>query len=108
MHHALLLESQRRAAPLPVDNIRFIANAAGGLLPVLAEGLRDTFRATILTSYGMTEWYGCAQHDSIMILNRLSLVQYAYFYSSAKLSIGSNGNIRNSCRTAGDGSYSSI
>ena len=55
MHHALLQESQRRSAPLPVTNIRFIANAAGGLLPVLAQGLKDTFQAVILTSYGMTE-----------------------------------------------------
>lgn len=55
MHHALLQEGARRPAPLPVDNVRFIANAAGGLLPVLAQSLRDTFKATILTSYGMTE-----------------------------------------------------
>ena len=37
-------------------SVRFIANAAGGLLPVLAENLKSTFQATILTSYGMTEW----------------------------------------------------
>lgn len=35
--------------------MRFVANAAGGLLPVLAEGLKNTFGAVILTSYGMTE-----------------------------------------------------
>jgi hypothetical protein len=40
-----------------VQDVRYVANAAGGLLPVLAEGLRDTFyNAAILTSYGMTEW----------------------------------------------------
>ena len=80
MHHAILLEAERREAPLPVQDIRYIANAAGGLLPVLAialsnqslpkshyivhHGFRnfslstsvgDTFKATILTSYGMTE-----------------------------------------------------
>jgi acyl-CoA synthetase (AMP-forming)/AMP-acid ligase II len=55
MHHALLMEAGRRPSPLPVQDIRFIANAAGGLLPVLAEGLRDTFHATVLTGYGMTE-----------------------------------------------------
>jgi acyl-coenzyme A synthetase/AMP-(fatty) acid ligase len=55
MHHALLQESHNWSKPLPVDNIRFIANAAGGLLPVLAQTLKDTFQATILTSYGMTE-----------------------------------------------------
>jgi hypothetical protein len=46
-----------RPTPLPVQDVRYVANAAGGLLPVLAEGLRDTFyNAAILTSYGMTEW----------------------------------------------------
>lgn len=45
------------AEQLPVASVRFIANAAGGLLPVLANALRDTFfNATILTGYGMTEW----------------------------------------------------
>ena len=33
MHHALLMEAANRPGPLPVENIRFIANAAGGLLP---------------------------------------------------------------------------
>ncbi len=33
MHHALLTEAANRPRPLPVENIRFIANAAGGLLP---------------------------------------------------------------------------
>lgn len=55
MHHAILNEGERRPSPLPVDTVRFIANAAGGLLPILANRLRDTFRAVILTSYGMTE-----------------------------------------------------
>lgn len=56
MHHAILNEAERRPTPLPVDSVRYIANAAGGLLPVLATALRDTFQAVILTSYGMTEW----------------------------------------------------
>lgn len=60
MHHAILQEAERRkesmSITLPVQSIRFIANAAGGLLPVLAQKLKDTFNATILTSYGMTEW----------------------------------------------------
>jgi acyl-coenzyme A synthetase/AMP-(fatty) acid ligase len=56
MHHAILQEAERRPSPLPVESIRYIANAAGGLLPVLAKSLKDTFKATILTSYGMTEW----------------------------------------------------
>ena len=56
MHHAILLESTRVNTPLPVETVRFLANAAGGLLPVLAESLKNTFACTILTSYGMTEW----------------------------------------------------
>jgi len=57
MHHAILMEAEMRPVPLPVSSIRFIANAAGGLLPVLARQLKDTFNeAVILTSYGMTEW----------------------------------------------------
>lgn len=35
--------------------MRLICNAAGGLLPSLAVRLRDTFKCTILPSYGMTE-----------------------------------------------------
>jgi acyl-CoA synthetase (AMP-forming)/AMP-acid ligase II len=57
MHHAILMEAERRPKPLPVDSVRYIANAAGGLLPVLADALKTTFKnAVILTSYGMTEW----------------------------------------------------
>jgi len=56
MHHALLGEASVRAAPLPSGGIRFIANAAGGLLPSLAAALQSCFpRAAVLTSYGMTE-----------------------------------------------------
>ena len=49
MHHSILAEAKERVSPLPVNSIRFIANAAGGLLPVLATALRDTFQAIILT-----------------------------------------------------------
>jgi acyl-CoA synthetase (AMP-forming)/AMP-acid ligase II len=56
MHHAILMEADRRPKPLPVQTVRYIANAAGGLLPVLANALKTTFGAVILTSYGMTEW----------------------------------------------------
>jgi acyl-CoA synthetase (AMP-forming)/AMP-acid ligase II len=55
MHHAILMEAERRPRPLPTGSIRFIANAAGGLLPVLATNLKEAFDAVILTSYGMTE-----------------------------------------------------
>ena len=55
MHHAILMEAENRPKPLPVRSVRFIANAAGGLLPSLADALKLTFDAIILTSYGMTE-----------------------------------------------------
>jgi len=56
MHHAILKAVEDLAKPLPADTVRYIANAAGGLLPVLAQSLKDTFpNAVILTSYGMTE-----------------------------------------------------
>jgi len=55
MHHAILQEAEHRPKPLSVQSVRFIANAAGGLLPVLADRLKTTFDAVILTSYGMTE-----------------------------------------------------
>ena len=56
MHHAILMEAERRPRPLPVASVRFIANAAGALLPALAQALQQNFvHSTILTSYGMTE-----------------------------------------------------
>lgn len=54
MHHAILLEASRRHGPAPTA-LRFLANAAGGLSPSLAASLKALFRATVLTSYGMTE-----------------------------------------------------
>jgi acyl-CoA synthetase (AMP-forming)/AMP-acid ligase II len=70
MHHAILLEASQRvttaasAAAAPsrfqlkqiIKPVRFVANAAGGLLPALAESLKRVFQTTVLTSYGMTEW----------------------------------------------------
>eukprot|EP01035_Chromulina_nebulosa_P020495 gene20495-26589_t len=57
MHHSILLESLNRSKPLPVQSVRFVANAAGGLLPTLADSLKSTFDCVVLTSYGMTEWF---------------------------------------------------
>jgi acyl-CoA synthetase (AMP-forming)/AMP-acid ligase II len=60
MHHAILQEAERRYSPgsEPAETVRFVANAAGGLLPSLAEALKETFsNAVVLTSYGMTEWF---------------------------------------------------
>jgi hypothetical protein len=51
--------------------LRLIANAAGGLLPALAVELRQTFnQATVLPSYGMTEWYD--NNDSVLHTKAIS------------------------------------
>ncbi|KAI0674678.1 acetyl-CoA synthetase-like protein [Trametes maxima] len=55
MHHAILTSRPSHIHPSTDTRIRMIANAAGGLLPSLAQELKDTFGAIILPSYGMTE-----------------------------------------------------
>ena len=55
MHHAILGSKPETVEPSRDTRIRMIANAAGGLLPSLAQQLKDTFDAVILPSYGMTE-----------------------------------------------------
>ena len=52
MHHSIL---QAGDARLEARDLRLVANAAGGLLPSLAERLAVAFRGAILPSYGMTE-----------------------------------------------------
>eukprot|EP00026_Physarum_polycephalum_P000199 Phypoly_transcript_00199.p1 GENE.Phypoly_transcript_00199~~Phypoly_transcript_00199.p1 ORF type:complete len:1729 (+),score=274.19 Phypoly_transcript_00199:185-5371(+) len=58
--HMMLIEEAKRRKAEKIrlrHRIRIIANAAGGLLPSIAEELRNTFGANsiILPSYGMTE-----------------------------------------------------
>ncbi|KAJ3022384.1 hypothetical protein HKX48_006319 [Thoreauomyces humboldtii] len=54
--HSMILEAvQSRPEARAQCHMRLVCNAAGGLLPSLAEQLRDTFRCTVLPSYGMTE-----------------------------------------------------
>ena len=53
MHEAILAEGERR--PDADHPLRFIANAAGALLPSTAERLRERFGAKVLPGYGMTE-----------------------------------------------------
>ncbi|KAI1160883.1 acetyl-CoA synthetase-like protein [Nemania serpens] len=55
MHSLILEESAVRPEALQKSRIRLVCNAAGSLLPTLAERIRDTFRCTVLPSYGMTE-----------------------------------------------------
>jgi non-ribosomal peptide synthetase-like protein len=58
--HLLVLQAYEDMSPKPKPKIRLIANAAGGLLPTIAERMRATFvhdgkPAVIMPSYGMTE-----------------------------------------------------
>ncbi|KAI0103868.1 hypothetical protein GGR51DRAFT_523727 [Nemania sp. FL0031] len=55
MHSLILDEVTRRPEALQGSRIRLVCNAAGSLLPTLAERIRDTFQCTVLPSYGMTE-----------------------------------------------------
>jgi len=69
----------------PGQYIRMVANAAGGLLPSLAESLKRTFpNAVVLPSYGMTEcmpiryelWYERSCHT--MILRDIACIKNAH------------------------------
>lgn len=55
MHAAILAEAPNRSDAVAQNKMRLVCNAAGGLLPTLATQLRDTFKCTVLPSYGMTE-----------------------------------------------------
>lgn len=55
MHSVILASAKDRAIARANSRIRLVCNAAGGLLPSLAQQLQDTFRCTVLPSYGMTE-----------------------------------------------------
>lgn len=53
---AIIDEANRRKDKKKRHKIRLVANAAGGLLPSVAEQLRQTFGGpVILPGYGMTE-----------------------------------------------------
>jgi acyl-CoA synthetase (AMP-forming)/AMP-acid ligase II/acetyltransferase-like isoleucine patch superfamily enzyme len=53
MHQVILASKPEDLTTVP--KLRMIANAAGGLLPSLAQELRNMFGANVLPSYGMTE-----------------------------------------------------
>lgn len=55
MHSIILGEVPNRLEALSRSRIRLVCNAAGALRPALAIQLRDTFKCTVLPSYGMTE-----------------------------------------------------
>ncbi|KAK0724139.1 hypothetical protein B0H67DRAFT_483049 [Lasiosphaeris hirsuta] len=55
MHQMVLDQAEFRPEALAKSRIRLVCNAAGGLLPALAERIRDTFKCIVLPSYGMTE-----------------------------------------------------
>ena len=54
MHQAILSSIPEHVIPSRDTHIRLVCNAAGGLLPTLAEQLKATFGAIILPSYGST------------------------------------------------------
>merc|ERR1719399_1537863 len=53
--HQALLEEFRTRDGLKTSGLRFVANAAGGLLPSLAQEMKQAFDCTVLPGYGMTE-----------------------------------------------------
>ncbi|KAI0393121.1 acetyl-CoA synthetase-like protein [Xylariaceae sp. FL0594] len=55
MHSMILEEGQNRPSALAKSEIRLVCNAAGSLLPTLADRIKNTFHCTVLPSYGMTE-----------------------------------------------------
>ena len=55
MHSTILSEAANRVDAVAKNSIRLVCNAAGGLLPSLAVQLQNTFKCTVLPSYGMTE-----------------------------------------------------
>eukprot|EP00977_Amphora_coffeiformis_P011081 scaffold2655_cov179-Amphora_coffeaeformis.AAC.14 len=55
MHQIILQTGEEYLQDGSKYPLKMIANAAGGLLPSLAERLRETFCANVLPSYGMTE-----------------------------------------------------
>jgi acyl-CoA synthetase (AMP-forming)/AMP-acid ligase II/acyl carrier protein len=55
MHMSILAEAGLRGNSVSRYHLRLVCNAAGGLLPALAARLQDTFKCTVLPSYGMTE-----------------------------------------------------
>ena len=53
--HQLILDHAASLSKLPRHSVRIICNAAGPLPHTTATKLNDTFKATVLPSYGMTE-----------------------------------------------------
>ncbi|TBU54904.1 acetyl-CoA synthetase-like protein [Dichomitus squalens] len=70
MHHAILGSRPETIVPSRDTRIRMVANAAGGLLPTLAQQLKDTFAAVVLPSYGMTECMPIASPPTTYRLDR--------------------------------------
>jgi non-ribosomal peptide synthetase component E (peptide arylation enzyme) len=72
--HQMVLEEEaaRRAAGTggPAAHLRLVANAAGGLLPSLAERLRSVLSCAVLPSYGMTECMPIASPPANYALER--------------------------------------
>lgn len=77
MHQAILSSRPETIVPSRDTKYRLICNAAGGLLPVLAEELKRTFGAVILPSYGST-----VRDDILCVFgNVLRCISGMYAYS---------------------------
>ncbi|TBU29893.1 acetyl-CoA synthetase-like protein [Dichomitus squalens] len=70
MHHAILGSMPETVVPSRDVRIRMVANAAGGLLPTLAQQVKDTFGSIVLPSYGMTECMPIASPPTTYQLDR--------------------------------------
>ncbi|KAK7038712.1 hypothetical protein VNI00_010596 [Paramarasmius palmivorus] len=71
IHHAILTAQPEGIVPGRDLRIRMICNAAGGLLPSLAQELKECFEgAVILPSYGMTECMPIASPPTTYQLER--------------------------------------
>lgn len=75
MHQAILNSKPEKIVARRDTKYRLICNAAGGLLPVLAEELKKTFGAVILPSYGSTV---CLSFYSVTRMTQLPLGVHAH------------------------------
>jgi acyl-CoA synthetase (AMP-forming)/AMP-acid ligase II/acyl carrier protein len=71
MHMSILAEASLRGDSVSRCQLRLVCNAAGGLLPALAARLQDTFKCTVLPSYGMTECMPISTPPLNYTLNRV-------------------------------------
>ncbi|KAI1421321.1 acetyl-CoA synthetase-like protein [Xylaria sp. FL1777] len=69
MHSMILGERSNRVDALEKSQIRLVCNAAGGLLPALAEQIRDTFQCVVLPSYDRPGTSGIVTGPELLIMD---------------------------------------